>query len=64
MNNLCRFYIDTKKTSEFLAKKSVTDKADSDAKEPERILRDLLSWLNLPWDPKVLSHQVAVLGHL
>ena len=37
---------------------------NSDSKEPERTLKDLLSWLDLPWDPKVLSHQVEALDHL
>ena len=29
-----------------------------DTKEPEKVLRELLSWLGLDWEPKLLNHQV------
>ena len=30
-----------------------------DTKEPEKVLRELLSWLGLDWEPKLLNHQVV-----
>ena len=29
-----------------------------DTKEPEKVLRELLSWLGLDWEPKLLNHEV------
>jgi len=34
-----------------------TVKYEQLVQEPERVLRGLLSWLGLPWEPKLLSHQ-------
>jgi len=30
--------------------------------DPEKVLRSLLSWLGLPWEPKLLNHQEMMGG--
>jgi len=37
-----------------------TVKYEQLVQEPERTLKDLLSWLDLPWEPKVLNHQEVI----